>query len=124
MPMMRVLFIKEIREVLASRRFWVILALCLVLIPLGVEVSLKDYQTRLQNYREAVRIYQDQTKTVSDVLYKGGKAFAPPSALSFLSLGLELVLPNIAETQAKYGEPPFTNSSMGLSISSLSSVSS
>lgn len=104
--MFRTLFVKEIREALASRRFWVILALCMVLIPMGVEVSLKDYQTRLHNYQEAVRIYQDQTKTVFDILYKGGKAFAPPSPLSFLSHGLELVLPNIAETQAKYMQPP------------------
>src|SRR5512136_1268686 len=105
--MMRLLFIKEIREALASRRFWVVLALCLVLIPLGVEVSLKDYQARLHNYHEAVRIYQDQTKTVLDVLYNGGgKAFAPPSPLSFLSHGLELVLPDIAETQANYMQPP------------------
>ena len=105
--MMRVLFLKEIREALASRRFWVILGLCLVLIPLGVEVSLKGYGTRFQNYREAVRIYQEETKKVSDVLFQGGaKAFAPPSPLSFLSFGLELVNPNIAETQYKYGEPP------------------
>ncbi|MCX6569069.1 MAG: ABC transporter permease subunit [Candidatus Aminicenantes bacterium] len=105
--MIRALFIKEIREALASRRFWVILALCLVLIPLGVEVSLKGYRTRLQNYREAVRIYQDETRKVSDILFKdGAKAFAPPSPLSFLSLGLELVTPNAAETQYKYGEPP------------------
>jgi ABC-2 type transport system permease protein len=105
--MMRILFIKEIREALASRRFWVILALCLVLIPLGVEVSLKDYQTRLQNYREAVRIYQEETKQVQDVLYKdGAKAFAPPTPLSFLSRGLELILPNIAETPARRTDPP------------------
>ena len=105
--MMRVFFMKEIRDAFASRRFWVILALCLILIPLGVEVSLKDYQTRLQNYREAVRIYGEQIKTVSDVMYKGGaKAFAPPSPLGFLSLGLALVNPNVAETQYKYGEPP------------------
>jgi len=104
---MRILFLKEIREALASRRFWVILALCLVLIPLGVEVSLKDYQTRLQNYREAVRLYQDATKKVQDVLYlQGAKAFAPPSPLSFVSLGLELVLPNIAETPAGRTDPP------------------
>jgi ABC-type transport system involved in multi-copper enzyme maturation permease subunit len=107
--MMRILFLKEIREALASRRFWVILALCLVLVPLGVEVSLKGYQTRLQNYREAVRIYQEGTKKVQDVLYTtGAKAFAPPSPLSFLSLGLELVLPNIAETPAGRTDPPVT----------------
>jgi ABC-2 type transport system permease protein len=104
--MMRTLFIKEIRDALASRRFWVILALCLVLIPLGVEVSLKGYRTRLENYREAVRIYQEETKTVGDVLYQGAKAFAPPSPLSFVSLGLEILSPNIAETQYKYGYPP------------------
>jgi ABC-type transport system involved in multi-copper enzyme maturation permease subunit len=113
--MMRVLFLKEIREAFASRRFWVILALCLVLIPLGVAISMKDYRTRLQNYREAVRIYQAETKTVGDVTGKdGAKAFAPPSPLGFLSLGLELVLPNVAEAQMKYAEPPavmrFSNS--------------
>jgi len=105
--MIRVLFLKEIREAFTSRRFWIVLALCLVLIPLGVQVSLKDYQTRLQNYREAVRIYQEETKTASDILYReGGKAFAPPSPLNFLSLGLALVNPNIAETQYRNGEPP------------------
>lgn len=103
--MFRALFAKEILEAVASRRFWAILVLCLVLVPLGVEVSLKDYQTRLQNYREAARIYQEETKTVGDVLYKeGAKAFAPPAPLSFLSLGLELVLPKVAESQYKVGE--------------------
>jgi len=107
--MMRVLFLKEIHEAFASRRFWVILALCLVLIPLGVEVSLKDYQTRLQNYREAVRISQEATKRVQDVLYTAGaKAFAPPSPLGFVSLGLELLLPNIAETPMRRTDPPVT----------------
>ena len=105
--MFRALFGKELLEARASRRFWVILALCLVLIPLGVEVSLKDYRTRFQNYREAVRLYQEETKQVQDVLSKeGAKAFAPPAPLSFLSLGLELVLPNIAETPARRIDPP------------------
>jgi len=103
--MFRAIFAKEILEALAGRRFWTILVLCLVLVPLGVEVSLRDYRTRLQNTNEAVRIYQEETKTVGDVLYKeGAKAFAPPSSLSFLSLGLELVLPKIAESEYKFGE--------------------
>ncbi len=103
--MFRAIFAKEILEALAGRRFWTILVLCLVLVPLGVEVSLRDYRTRLQNSNEAVRIYQEETKTVSDILYKeGAKAFAPPSSLSFLSLGLELVLPKIAESENKFGE--------------------
>jgi ABC-type transport system involved in multi-copper enzyme maturation permease subunit len=103
--MFKAIFAKEILEAFASRRFWAILVLCLILIPLGVEISLKDYQTRLQDYREAVRIYQDETKTVSDVLYKeGAKAFAPPAPLSFLSLGLELVRPKVAESQYKVGQ--------------------
>ena len=79
--MTRVLFMKELREAFASRRFWVILVLSLVLIPLGIEISLKDYQARLQDYREAVRIYQEETKTVSDVLYKeGGQGLRPAGA--------------------------------------------
>lgn len=102
-----VLFMKELREAFASRRFWVILVLCLVLVPLGVEVSLRGYRTRLQNYRESVRLYQESTKQVQDVLYKeGAKAFAPPAPLSFLALGLELVLPNVAETPAQRVDPP------------------
>jgi len=105
--MFRAIFAKEILEALAGRRFWTILVLCLVLVPLGVEVSLRDYRTRLQNTNEAVRIYQEETKTASDVLYKeGAKAFAPPSSLSFLSLGLELVLPKVAESEYKFGEGP------------------
>ncbi len=105
--MFRAIFAKEILEALAGRRFWTILVLCLILVPLGVEVSLRDYRTRLQNTNEAVRIYQEETKTASDVLYKeGAKAFAPPSSLSFLSLGLELVLPKIAESEYKFGEGP------------------
>ena len=105
--MFRAIFAKEILEALAGRRFWTILVLCLVLVPLGVEVSFRDYRTRLQNTNEAVRIYQEETKTVSDVLYKeGAKAFAPPSSLSFLSLGLELVLPKVAESEYKFGQGP------------------
>ena len=103
----KVLLLREIHEAFASRRFWIILSLCLVLIPLGVEVSIRDYQTRLQGYRESVRLYNEEVKTIGDILFKdGAKAYFPPSPMSFLSLGLELDLPNVAESQFKNSQPP------------------
>ena len=104
--MFRILFTKEILENFTSRRFFIILALCLILIPLGVYVSTRDYQSRLHSYQESLRLYEDSHKWVSDVLYKGASGFRPPSALSFLSLGLEIVLPNVAETRSRATSAP------------------
>ncbi len=105
--MFRTLFTKEILESLTSRRFLVVVLLCFIMIPLGFYVSTRDYETRLQNHREAVRLYEESSKKIRDVLYgAGGKAFRAPSPLSFLAMGLENVLPNIAETPANAFEAP------------------
>lgn len=104
--MFRILFTKEILENFTSRRFFIILALCLILIPLGVYVSTRDYESRLHSYQESLRLYEEGHKWVSDVLYKGAAGFRPPSSLSFLSLGLEIVLPNVAETRSKATTAP------------------
>ena len=100
----RTLFLKEILEGLVTRRFFVILLLCLVIFPVGSYISRRDYQARLQNYQEAVRLYESTIKTVADVLYQGGaKGFREPSRVSFLSTGLEVVLPDAAQTVTKFG---------------------
>lgn len=105
--MFKTLFLKEILDNITSRRFFIVCLLCLIIIPLGTYVSTKDYQSRLHNYQESVRIYEDSQKRIQDILFKGGaKGFRPPSRLSFLSLGLEFILPNVAETQGRYGTPP------------------
>lgn len=105
--MFKTLFYKEILDNIMSRRFFIVCVLCLIVIPLGTYVSTKDYQSRLQNYQEAVRLYEEGSKKIQDILFKGGaKGFRSPSHLSFLSLGLEVVLPNVAETQGRYGTPP------------------
>jgi ABC-type transport system involved in multi-copper enzyme maturation permease subunit len=104
--MFRILFTKEILENFTSRRFFIILALCVILIPLGAYVSTRDYQSRLHSYQESVRLYEESHKWVSDVLYKGAAGFRPPSPLSFLSLGLEIVLPNVAETRSRATTAP------------------
>jgi ABC-type transport system involved in multi-copper enzyme maturation permease subunit len=100
----RALFLKEMLDGFVSRRFFVVLLLCLIIFPVGSYISRRDYQGRLQNYQEAVRLYESTQKTVGNVLFQGGaKGFREPSRFSFLSTGLEIVLPDAAETVTKYG---------------------
>ncbi len=104
---LKTLFVREIRESFASRRVWIVMGLCLILIPLGVEVGIRGYKTRLQGYAEASRLYSEEIRTINDVMYKeGARAYAPPSPLSFISLGLELVLPHAAESRYESMKPP------------------
>jgi ABC-type transport system involved in multi-copper enzyme maturation permease subunit len=96
--MLRTLFYKEILEALSSSRFLIIFILCLIIVPLSMYVSTKDYQSRLNSYQESIRLHNESHKTIMDTYQKGVKAFRPPSSLSFLSLGLEIIMPNVAET--------------------------
>ena len=111
----RAIFRKELLEGFVTRRFLAVLVLCLIVFPVGSYMSRRDYQSRLQNYQEAQRLYESTKKTVGDVLFKpgGAKALRAPSGLSFLSTGLEIVLPDAAETVKKfntsYAEMRLTN---------------
>jgi len=84
--MFRTIFNKEILENITSSRFLTVLILCLIIIPLGVYVSTRDFQTRQQSYQESVNLYEESHKLPTDLLYRGAKAYRPPSPLSFLSL--------------------------------------
>jgi ABC-type transport system involved in multi-copper enzyme maturation permease subunit len=99
----RAIFRKELLEGFITRRFPAVLILCLIVFPVGSYMSRRDYQTRLQNFQEAQRLYESTKKTVGAILFQpgGAKAFRAPSGLSFLSTGLEIVLPDAAETVAK-----------------------
>ena len=101
--MFKTLFIKEVLENITSKRFIVVSLLAILLIPLGFYISVRAYQQNLHDYQESVRLYQEDHKQISDILYKdGGKAFRPPSPLRFLSEGFERTMPTVAETDAKY----------------------
>lgn len=86
-------------ENIQNYRFLLALVLCLVIIPLGFYVNVKDYLERRQIYDETIRDYENTRKTVNDILKGGGMAFRPPSPLGLLSGGIELVLPNSVETR-------------------------
>ena len=58
--MFATLFLKEIHENLLSLKFIIALILCLILIPPGMYIKLKDYQKRLHSYKQSVSIYQQE----------------------------------------------------------------
>jgi len=98
--MFKVLLLKEIQDSINNYKFLITLLLCLFLIPLGTFVSLRDYEQRLADYRQAVSIYQENSKGKVD-WYFSARGFRPPSALSFLASGLEDRLPTYVSTDWK-----------------------
>ena len=103
--MFKNLFLKELHENIVNRKFFFVSLLVVIIIPLGFYVSYNEYLIRSQDYQDSLRIYRADHKYVSDIMFKeGGKAFRKPSRLSFLSQGLELFLPTLAETYGRtYG---------------------
>ena len=99
--MFKTIFYREVLDNFLTRRFYTVLILCLIIIPLGIYISTKDYQSRLQSYQESIRLYDESHKTTQDTSIRGAEGYRPPSSLSFLSLGLEIILPNVAESQTR-----------------------
>ena len=97
--MFKVLFKKELLENVLNYRFLLALVLCLVIIPLGFIVNQREYKERRQVYEETVRDYEQAHPIIWNVLRDGGAAFRPPSPLSFLSGGVEMVLPTSVESR-------------------------
>jgi ABC-type transport system involved in multi-copper enzyme maturation permease subunit len=95
--MLKTLIRKEITETILDLRFWVVTVLFLILIPLGMYVSRKDYERRLANYQQEHGMYRQHygKDTDPDVEAQG---FRPPSVLSIFALGLDPFLPDKAIT--------------------------
>lgn len=107
--MLKTIIKKEILEALLSLRFLIATLLCLVLIPLGMYVNLKDYEKRLADYQEAVRLYEQRAKgNIGWDFHAEG--YRPPSVLSIFSVGLEYFLPNKFVT-SREGDVRATNES-------------
>lgn len=100
--MFRILLLKEIHDSFLSLKFIVALILCLILIPLGMYINLKDYQKRLNSYEQSVRIYQQDHPNERSVS-RGSKAFRKPSPLSIISIGLEYYYPTTIHTDPDDG---------------------
>jgi len=88
----KTLFIREIQGAIIDFRFWVVLALCLSIIPLSFYVSVKNYSQLLSDYQQEVQSYRDRTGAVSSSIAAEG--IRPPSPLSIFSQGLGYKIPN------------------------------
>jgi len=89
---------KEILEALSTARFLITLVLCLVLIPLGVFVNLKDYQKRETEYRQAEDLRKERLALMNLEYDSRAEGYRPPSVLGIFSTGLESALPNHIRT--------------------------
>jgi ABC-type transport system involved in multi-copper enzyme maturation permease subunit len=86
----KTLVIREIQSAIIDFRFWVVLALCLSIIPLSFYVSVKDYAQRLSDYQQEVQSYRETVRTTFDMSAEGVR---PPSPLSIFSRGLDQKMP-------------------------------
>jgi ABC-type transport system involved in multi-copper enzyme maturation permease subunit len=95
--MLKTLIRKEITETILDLRFWIVTALFLILIPRGMYVSRKDYESRLANYQQEHQMYrQHYGKSVHSSVEAQG--FRPPPMLSIFALGLDPFMPDKAIT--------------------------
>lgn len=91
--MLATLIKKEIVATMLDLRFVIATLLFLVLIPLGMYVSRKDYEQRLANYQLEHQMYrQKYGKEVSSKVEVQG--FRPPSMLSIFASGLDHYIPD------------------------------
>ena len=94
--MFRALVGKEIAETMLGISFAIAALLCVVLIPLGMYVSRKDYEHRLASYQRELQTYRQRYGTPPPPLTGGEEAqgFRPPSVLSIFASGLDPFMPD------------------------------
>jgi outer membrane lipoprotein-sorting protein len=105
----KTLFISEIQGVIIDFRFWVVLALCMSIIPLSFYVSVKNYSQRLSDYQHEIQSYRDRVGSVRYNLEAEG--VHPPSPLNIFSQGLghkipyKVITSNEGNYRVEYAKP-------------------
>ncbi|MBN2594888.1 MAG: ABC transporter permease subunit [Sedimentisphaerales bacterium] len=95
--MLKTLIKKEITSAILDLRFVIAALLCIVLIPLGMYVSRKDYEHRLAAYQTQHQEYrQRHGKGVEP--NTEAQAFRPPSILSIFAMGVDPFMPDKVTT--------------------------
>ena len=85
------LLIREMQAALVDFRFWIVLVLCLSIIPLSFYVSVKSYSQQLSDYQQEVQAYKDNAGRGSS--HMNAEGVRKPSPLSIFSKGLDNKIP-------------------------------
>lgn len=90
--MIKTLILKEIKDIVTTFRFLVINIVCIVTIPLGIYLSLNEYEFQLEEYGNEKQMYHNASENniIHNFIAQG---FRPPSSLSVFTHGLEDNLP-------------------------------
>ena len=94
----KTLFFREVQGAIVDFRFWVVLVLCLSIMPLSFYVSVKDYAQRLSDYQQEVQLYRDVAQVSAQMRAEG---VHPPSPLSIFSRGIGNKMPYKVTTSHK-----------------------
>jgi ABC-type transport system involved in multi-copper enzyme maturation permease subunit len=91
--MLGTLIKKEITETTLDWRFVIVTLLCVVLIPLGMYVSRRDYEGRLAAYQREHQAYR-QRHSEARLWNVEVQGLRPPSVLSIFASGVDPLLPD------------------------------
>ena len=98
--MFRHLIIKEIQEIVTNTRSLFVLLICVLLIPLGLYVSTKEYEQNKAAYKDAKQMYEEHNIDNKRMNFIA-EGYISPSPLSIFSSGLSGYLPNKITTDSK-----------------------
>lgn len=98
--MLKHLIFKEIREIITNSRSLFVLLICIVLIPMGLYVSVKEYEQEKVAYKDAKQLYEERNKDNKSLDFIA-EGYIPPSPLSIYSIGLSGYLPDKITTDSK-----------------------
>ena len=87
------LFIREMQAALVDFRFWIVLVLCLSIIPLSFYVSVKSYSQQLSDYQQERQAYKDNLSDPRAYANLNAEGVRKPSPLSIFSKGIDNKMP-------------------------------
>lgn len=96
---------KEFYSHLLTFRLWTGAVLCFIIVPFVLQVSLKRYQERLENYIQVVQQFDKEVRAVPTYSFVRPTVVRSPQVLSIMCSGIE---ENVGdEIQIRLGQVPF-----------------